>query len=71
MTCEPIIVTVADARAAGLCVAGSRTWATRYNLDFRDFLKNGLPESVLAELNDPFADRAIAAAHRRIESERA
>lgn len=64
-----VIVTVADARAAKLCVAGSRTWAARYGLDFRKFLTEGLPEEVLTALGDPLADRAVAAARARVEAE--
>lgn len=41
---------------------------TKYNLDFREFVRNGLPASVFPE-NDELAEAAIAAAEKRIAKE--
>lgn len=60
-----MIVRVEDVRAAGLCVAGARTWFRSRGLDFRAFLRDGMEADALRGMNDPFADRAIAAAEVR------
>lgn len=49
-------------RAARLCVNGARTFAARHNLDWNDFLINGISSTVLEEIGDPFALRAVASA---------
>lgn len=43
---EPII-TIGDIRKTGHCVAGARTWFEAHNLDFKAFLKDGLPAGEL------------------------
>lgn len=60
-----LIVRLEDMRAANLCVSGARQWFASNNLDFRDFAKNGIQGHTLASLNDPLANRAIAAAEAR------
>lgn len=60
-------VTMADVIAAGLCATGCRPWFKSRGLDFRAFIEKGLPAETLAALNDPLADRAIAAMGRRME----
>ena len=54
-----MIVTVDDVRKAGYCVRGIREWARTYNLDFNDFIHNGIDVAVLEPLNDAMADRII------------
>jgi len=46
------IITINDARKAGYCVNGMRKWARHHNLDFKDFVKNGLPASKLLATGD-------------------
>lgn len=54
------IVTASDIRACGLClIPGARDWAKKYDIDWRDFLKNGLPASTL-ESKDAFGARVAA-----------
>ena len=65
MSASAILVRIEDVRAAGLCVSGARQWFASNGLDFREFLKEGLPAPVLAALGDSLADRAIAAAELR------
>lgn len=55
-------VYVRHVRAAKICTGGSREWAASYDLSWSDFVKNGLPASVLEATGDPFALRAAAAA---------
>lgn len=50
-------------RACGYClIPGGRDWAKHHGVDWRDFIKNGIPVSVLREVNDPMCQRVIAKA---------
>ncbi len=62
----PLIVTVQDARDAGLCSPGQRAWFRRHGLDFRKFLDQGIEAVTLAALDDAMADRAIQQARQRV-----
>lgn len=57
-----MIVRVHHIRAARLCMRGARNWFAQHGLDWNDFLTNGLPADAVRALNDPFADRTLAAA---------
>lgn len=46
-------------RAARLCSGGARDWFKRYDLDWTDFLANGVPADVLSATGDPLALRAV------------
>ena len=48
---EDMIVTVQDIRDAGHCVAGTRQWFAANNLDFRDFLLNGMAATEFAKID--------------------
>jgi len=52
---EGLVVTVADAEAAGKCAIGSRSFAKRTGLDFADYLANGIPAVTLIATGDPDA----------------
>lgn len=54
-------------RSANLCKKGSQAFFRKHELDWADFLKNGIPVSKLEEIGDPIALRA---AHEAIEGER-
>lgn len=61
----------ADAVRAGNCMTGSREWAKAHGLDFRTFMREGLPVEDLRALECPLADRACDAAEARAASEAA
>ena len=67
---EDVIVTIDHVRAAGLCVHGARTWFARHGLDFRAFLANGLPASVLLATGDAMAARVVDVARQCHEEPR-
>ncbi|AUM00581.1 hypothetical protein B4966_10695 [Rhodocyclaceae bacterium] len=67
---EDVTVTIAHVRAAGLCVPGARTWFARQGLDFRAFLAQGLPASVLLATGDAMAARVVEVARRAHEEPR-
>lgn len=51
-------------RAANLCTRGARHWFEQKGLSWQEFLAEGLPADQVRALNDPLADRVIAAAEK-------
>jgi hypothetical protein len=47
----------------GLCSRGTRRWFKQYNLDYSDFLKNGIAEETLLATKDAFAIAVVEQAH--------
>lgn len=64
-------VTIADVRAAGFCVSGVRHWFAGRKMDFRDFIKNGIPLETVVEIDDNFTKQVLAAREKRISKGRA
>ena len=48
---EDLIVTITDVRKRH-CVSGARDWCNMQGIDFRDFIRNGIPARRLAETGD-------------------
>jgi hypothetical protein len=48
---------------------GSRQFFVQHNLDWNDFLANGIPVSVLEQIGDPIALRAAAEAQKEAGSD--
>jgi hypothetical protein len=46
-----------------LCVIGTRAWFKTHNLDFADFLDNGIDEEILLATGDAFAIAVVEQAH--------
>lgn len=61
-----MIVTITDIRLAGHCVSGARQWFNEYDLDFREFIRNGMDSEVLLATGDALAKQVI---DRKIERE--
>ncbi len=57
---EGLRITVSDTRLAGHCVSGVREWFKAYNLDFRDFIKNGIDAEEFLATGDALAERIVA-----------
>jgi hypothetical protein len=57
---EPRIY-IADIRDAGYCVKGAKKWFALHNLDWREFMKHGIPESELIAAGDALARKVIDA----------
>ena len=49
-------------RAARLCSGGTRQWWSAHNLDWNDFLANGIDGGALLNTGDPLAMRVVEAA---------
>ena len=62
---EDLTITVNDLRKAGYCLAGARRWAQARGLDFRIFVRDGIPASRLRDLNDALADAVISRTEAR------
>lgn len=65
MTEADPIITIADIRATGHCVAGARRWFELHQLDFRKFKDDGLPASVLLATNDALAIQVVTSRKER------
>lgn len=51
-------------RAANLCSGGARRWFASHDLDWNDFLTNGIPIEKVEILNDGIANRVIEIARK-------
>lgn len=56
---ENLRITVTDTRLADHCVRGVKEWFEHYNLDFRDFLKNGIDAETFLATGDALAARIV------------
>lgn len=56
------IIRIEDIRKAGHCPSGARTWFKLHGLDFRRFLKDGIPAHRLLETGDAQAVHVVALA---------
>lgn len=50
-----LTITINDIRACGHCVRGTRKFFESYNLDFRDFLTNGIDAETFLATGDAIA----------------
>lgn len=61
---DDLIITISDVRRAGHCVSGARLWFEKNGIDFRDFLKHGIPAADILATGDgqgrQVVDRTIA-----------
>lgn len=55
-------------RAAKICMGGSRNFFAKHDLDWNDFVTNGIPVSKLEEIGDPIALRAARQAEIEAEN---
>jgi len=64
-----ILVTHGDMRRLGYCNRGARAWFARHQLDWSQFIDQGLPAPLLLATGDSMAEDVVAAAQERIASE--
>lgn len=64
-----IMVLPCDLAPVGLCLAGARRWCSSNNVDFKQFVNEGIPVSVLRATGCPLAERACQAAEERVRQE--
>lgn len=65
ITMQDVRLTTGFSRRVGLCARGTRAWFAKYNLDYSDFLKNGIAEEALLATGDAFAVAVVEQAHGR------
>ena len=59
MTEQTTIVRMIHVRQAKMCSSGAREFFLRHNLDWSDFLENGIDEKTLVETGDEMAMQVI------------
>lgn len=57
-----IIITMVDVRKARMCSQGARQFFQTHDLDWQDFLDNGILASKLVETNDSMALKVVKVA---------
>lgn len=63
-----LIVTSRHCRAAGMCLTpGVRDFCKLHNIDYRDFIKNGIDADVLINTGDAMAIQVVAIARNEAE----
>lgn len=60
-------ITISDIRSAGHCAKGVKSWFERHDLDFKDFLKNGIDEELFLQSGDALAARIVKLKRERNE----
>ncbi len=58
------IVRMKHLRTAKICADGARTWWESEKLDWRDFVRNGIPAQKLLDTADPRALRVVEIARK-------
>lgn len=61
-----ILVNHGDMRSLGYCNRGAREWFARHQLDWSQFIDQGLPAPLLLATGDSMAEEVVAAASARI-----
>lgn len=61
------LVTTKHMRAAGICVRGAREYFAQEGLDWRTFVREGLPASVFEATQSAVAMRAVAIARKEAD----
>lgn len=56
---EDFVITARELQANGFCAHGVKLWFAQYGLDFKDYVKNGIPASVLLATGDALGERAV------------
>ena len=59
-----VLVNMTHARAMNYCVPGMKLSCIKYGLDFRKFVKHGLPASELLAVGDAQIDALVEVAQR-------
>lgn len=59
------MITMRDIRRAKMCSKGAREFFARHNLDWSEFLKNGIEEDKLLNTGDAMARRVVEVARGR------
>lgn len=58
-----MIITINHVKQSMMCTKGARAFCSRHGLDWGNFLKNGIDEIKLIELDDAMAVKVVREAH--------
>ncbi len=58
----PLILTIKDVRAAGMCATGARDFCKTYGFSWSDFVKNGIPVEEVEHIDNALIKQVIEAA---------
>lgn len=56
---DDLIITFKDVLDCGHCITGTKRWFSDHRLEFRDFVKNGIPAKVFIEHGDHLAQDVV------------
>jgi hypothetical protein len=62
---DDLRITITDVQAAGHCPSGARRWFEAHDIDFRKFLKEGVPAEVMLATGDAQGIHVIEMKMRR------
>jgi hypothetical protein len=62
-------IKISDARKLGYCSIGMRRFAEHHNLNWSQFLKEGIDEKILLETNDLLALNLVNNFHKNLGEE--
>lgn len=66
MTNKEVIVTLQDCRNSGVfCVDGGKAFFEKHQLNWKDFLKNGIRSDILESFNDGMVNKIVETARGR------
>jgi hypothetical protein len=57
--------TIKDVRSLKMCIPGARRFFERHNLDWKDFLKHGIPAQKFIDTGDAMALKVVEVARGR------
>jgi hypothetical protein len=63
-----VIVRIQHILAAGYCVRGARTWAKEHGVDFKHFLRHGMPAEQMEAYGDPFCMETVRVARNEVDN---
>lgn len=62
-----MIITISDIRALGYCPRGIRGWFAIHDLDFKDFIRNGIESEVFLSFGDALAEKVVSRKKRELD----
>ena len=66
---DELMVYLRHIKAAGYCIArGAKPWFEHHGLDWRDFIRNGIPASRILAANDSLSALVVEIAQKERES---
>ena len=67
---DDFLITMDDARQCGYCVKGIRHWGRLHGLDFKAFVREGIPASVVLATGDALGLAIVEQARERQDGRR-